>query len=317
MNLESRFHAIDFAAIRGFVDTQEQEHLHLDFKLLPENGRIGRNERKTLSKVVSGFANSSGGICVWGVDARKNEDGIDTASRLCPIADVNAVRSQFESLTGEAASPIVDGILHKCVLQDDTSGFLATLVPESDTGPHMAKLGEDRYYKRSGDSFYRMEHFDIADMFGRRRKPIPVLRILPLPAAVASQPEMVGCRWVVGIENVGRSVLKYPYLEISVDPPYEIDRYGLDGNSHTGLDRVRESSRSLQRCVFAGAVNDVVHINTLKQVTRIAPTGPWREAEGPSMHLTIVLGGEDVEPIVQELTIPWHDLVQPTTNAEG
>lgn len=29
----------------------------------------------------------------------------------------------------------------------------------------MAKLEEDRYYKRSGDSFYRMEHFDLEDMF--------------------------------------------------------------------------------------------------------------------------------------------------------
>ena len=35
----------------------------------------------------------------------------------------------------------------------------------------MAKLGENRYYKRSGDSFYQMEHFDLEDMFGRRRKP--------------------------------------------------------------------------------------------------------------------------------------------------
>ena len=35
----------------------------------------------------------------------------------------------------------------------------------------MAKAGEDRYYKRSGASFYRMEHFDLEDMFGRRLKP--------------------------------------------------------------------------------------------------------------------------------------------------
>jgi hypothetical protein len=41
----------------------------------------------------------------------------------------------------------------------------------------MAKLGEDRYYKRSGDSFYRMEHFDLEDMFGRRQKPNLHLRL--------------------------------------------------------------------------------------------------------------------------------------------
>jgi len=33
-------------------------------------------------------------------------------------------------------------------------------------------LGEDRYYKRGGDRFYKMEPFDVADMFGRRRAPV-------------------------------------------------------------------------------------------------------------------------------------------------
>jgi hypothetical protein len=36
----------------------------------------------------------------------------------------------------------------------------------------MAKLGEDRYYKRSGDRFYKIEHFDVADMFDRHRAPV-------------------------------------------------------------------------------------------------------------------------------------------------
>ena len=31
----------------------------------------------------------------------------------------------------------------------------------------MAKLGENRYYQRSGDQFRMMEHFQVADMFGR------------------------------------------------------------------------------------------------------------------------------------------------------
>jgi hypothetical protein len=48
---------------------------------------------------------------------------------------------------------------------------VATFVPETDGGPFMALFGEQRYYKRSGDSFYQMEHFDLEDMFGRRQKP--------------------------------------------------------------------------------------------------------------------------------------------------
>jgi hypothetical protein len=79
--------------------------------------------------------------------------------------------SRLNELTGLAVSPIVNGVKHKPIQTSPNKGFAVTLIPESDSGPHMAKLGEDRYYKRSGASFYRMEHFDIADMFGRRQRP--------------------------------------------------------------------------------------------------------------------------------------------------
>lgn len=68
---------------------------------------------------------------------------------------------------GAAASPIVDGVEHKKIEAEADEGFGATFFPASDSGPHMAKLGSDRYFKRSGSQFLRMEHFEIADMFGR------------------------------------------------------------------------------------------------------------------------------------------------------
>jgi hypothetical protein len=46
----------------------------------------------------------------------------------------------------------------------------------------MAKFGQDRYYKRSGDTFRRMEHFDLEDMFGRRPRPKLELQIDTRPA---------------------------------------------------------------------------------------------------------------------------------------
>jgi hypothetical protein len=67
----------------------------------------------------------------------------------------------------------------------------------------MAKLGEDRYYKRSGDSFYVMEHFDLEDMFGRRQK--PKLRFDAVPIIGDGADEGLAFR----IQNVGRGVAKY------------------------------------------------------------------------------------------------------------
>jgi len=79
--------------------------------------------------------------------------------------------STLNSLTGGAVNPDVPGVQHRIIESAPDAGFALTLVPASDRGPHMAKCGEDRYYKRSGSHFIKMEHFDIEDMFGRRAKP--------------------------------------------------------------------------------------------------------------------------------------------------
>ena len=126
---------------------------------------MSRNDRKNLAKAVSGFANSDGGIIVWGIDARRNANGIDCASGKSEIQNVDLLLIKLNEHTGQAVSPFPDGVMHKPIKTGSSSGFVITLVPASSRGPHMAKLEEDRYYKRSGDSFYRMEHFDLEDMF--------------------------------------------------------------------------------------------------------------------------------------------------------
>jgi hypothetical protein len=171
MNLSETFDRLGANEIGEFIQLGQEEHLHLDFKTVNSANLRNSDDKRNLAKCLSGFANSSGGIMVWGVDARKNAQGIDCASATVEIAPIRLFVARLNELTGEAASPIVEGVRHKSIAVTRDSGFAATLVPESDSGPHMAKLGEDRYYKRSGDSFYRMEHFDLEDMFGRRQKP--------------------------------------------------------------------------------------------------------------------------------------------------
>src|SRR5262249_33289270 len=143
-----------------------------------------REDRKIFAQCISGFANSSGGIIVWGVDARQ-QDGVDYARERKEIEQLERFVSKLNEFTGQAVSPVADGIRHKAIETEGGRGFAATIVPESDSGPHMAKLGEDRYYKRSGTSFLRMEHFDLEDMFGRRPRPKLLPKLVYKPAAAA------------------------------------------------------------------------------------------------------------------------------------
>ena len=84
-------------------------------------------------------------------------------------------------------------------------GFAATYVPESETTPHMAKLGENRYYKRNQASFLQLEHFDLQDIFGRRPRPNLNLAI----DHSASTNGVEGTQVDIWLENQGRGLAKY------------------------------------------------------------------------------------------------------------
>lgn len=171
MSFITEFENLTAAAISGFPAAAKEEHLQLEFKRINNANLNGSDDKKSLASAISGFANSSGGIVIWGIDARKNIHNVDCANEIFEISPLDIFLSRLNELSSQAASPPVDGIIHRRLETSPNRGFAATLIPESDAGPHMAKLGENRYYKRNGQQFLQLEHFDLEDMFGRRQKP--------------------------------------------------------------------------------------------------------------------------------------------------
>ena len=78
MTLAETFDQLDWATIASYVELKQEEHLHLDFKTLRNAELTSGDDRRNIARSISGFANSSGGIIIWGIDARKNSDGIDS-----------------------------------------------------------------------------------------------------------------------------------------------------------------------------------------------------------------------------------------------
>jgi predicted HTH transcriptional regulator len=230
MNLTETFDGLGAKEITEFIQLGQEEHLHLEFKTVSNANLRGGDDMRNLARCLSGFANSSGGIIVWGVQARKNAQGIDCATAPAEISPVRQFLSRLNEMTGEAVSPIVEGIRHKVIETTHDRGFAVTLVPQADSGPHMAKLGgEDRYYKRSGDSFYRMEHFDLEDMFGRRQKPhlYILLRNLPVPEDNAQEDLRFN------LQNNGRAIARHAGFFARLENVNIVDVLGsLENVSH-------------------------------------------------------------------------------------
>jgi hypothetical protein len=110
----------------------------------------------------------------WGVDARKGADGIDCAQSLKPISDIQRFNASVTNLIGQLLMPRHEGVRTAIISSstNPTSGYLLLEVDRSERRPHRSEAkGGKGYYKRIGDSFFEMEHYDIEDAFNRMHVP--------------------------------------------------------------------------------------------------------------------------------------------------
>jgi predicted HTH transcriptional regulator len=137
--LEQFFDSINADLVKHFIQVRQQEHLQLEFKTVRDAEMRSSDDRRNLAKSLSGFANSSGGVVIWGVKARGGGEQYIVESS--PILRVQDFAMRLDELIGQAVSPAVEGVRNKWFSTDGSRGIAVTIVPESSSGPHMAKLG--------------------------------------------------------------------------------------------------------------------------------------------------------------------------------
>lgn len=311
MHLRDLYASLQLDHLNEFVETGREEDLQLDFKTVSRSDLAAKDDRRSLARALSGFANSSGGLVVWGIDARKlTPDGPDCARDLCPIADARLFVNRLNEFTGSFVRPLVDGVQHRAIQTSGTEGYAVTLVPESDSGPHMALGGEGRYFKRSGDRFYPLEHFDLEDMFGRRRRPKLELRFRVRPkgsTTTAGGGTYYKGQVVITAHNIGRGSARALYLGLSVNPPYSLTRLGLDGNGSEALVRLPYGDTP-QTWKLAAPPHLVIHPGTSHDIAAIDVQAQIGRVPANVM-VRYEYAAEDVPLQEGKLDFSGHDMV--------
>jgi len=240
------------------------ERLHVDFKEKHDrrNGKLADDDKKNLAKAVSGFANSSGGILIWGIE--------DETLTPKPISEVEKFVQSLLELAPYSTDPIVQGIDGDWVGSDENGGFGVVFIPESLLPPHRVILNSDKiknhYYIRSGNSFAIATHTQLEDMFGRR--PRPNLSLSTRVVFYSHQGENHLVNVIVSIENRGRGTAKSPFLAIKIRPPYKINHFGIDGNGGFGLKEIASSSDWNEK-KYGASANAVIHPGVVHDVTLV------------------------------------------------
>ncbi len=146
-----------------------------DFKLFKStNPRNWSNDDKSsLSEALSGFANSIGGVVVWGVDCRKGKSSNDPdeVQSVAPIPNLRAVLAEMNTLSTQLVSPALVGVVHTAIPASSADeGFIVSLIPEGESGAYMAMRG-NKFMYRAQSSFLPMAQWQVADRFFRRAHP--------------------------------------------------------------------------------------------------------------------------------------------------
>ncbi len=165
-------------SLQSLINEKITEGLYLEFKKKEDASKpaLGESDRANFSEILSQFANSDGGVVIFGVHTEKPNDA---AAALKPITNPEEfLRRLLDFGLLYATHPGVDGVVGKVIMHDGDSGYAVFHIPSSFKAPHRSVTSRE-YYKRGQNGKYRLEHIDLEDMFGRRQKPHLLLQLRP------------------------------------------------------------------------------------------------------------------------------------------
>ncbi len=162
-------------AIDEFIINQQTEELFLDFKQAVSVGKnfvtLHRDDRKNLSKAISGFGNSEGGVIIWGVECARDHEIGDVAKAKVKVKNVHRFLSWLENAISGCTIPSHNKVRNHIISCDKNGdGFIATYIPKSDLAPLMSTTN-GAIYIRSGSNNVPAPYSVIAGMFGKRPQP--------------------------------------------------------------------------------------------------------------------------------------------------
>jgi hypothetical protein len=156
------------AEIDKFTTDQVQESLHLEYK---DSRALDPGRKEEIAKDVSAFANSDGGLLIYGITERESFP----AGKDAGVDHIGFSRERLEQLIASNISPRIDGVRIAAIPLSADRSIFAIEVPKSVRGPHQS--ADRKYYKRFNFQSVPMENFEIEDVRNRRRTVSPLVEV--------------------------------------------------------------------------------------------------------------------------------------------
>lgn len=154
----------DEAYLKELIKVLEKESLTLDYKASTALKNQDK-EKNDLAKDVSAFANSAGGVLLYGMREDKH-----VPTEIDSGVDRNSITKEWlESIINSYIHPLVDGLIIKQIdlasKGQDQVAYAIEIPPATSRAPHQA--ADHKYYKRHNFESRPMEDYEIRDLMRR------------------------------------------------------------------------------------------------------------------------------------------------------
>lgn len=187
-----------------------EESLSLDYKRADSLAKTD-GKKSEVTKDVSSFANSSGGVLIYGVAEFEDEPRKHLPERLDPLQR-NEISKEWLDQVIQSIQPRIEGVvIHPITISEgDNTVCYVVEVPQSRTA-HMAR--DHRYHKRHNFTTAHMEDYEVRDVMNRRTH--PKIKASIFINKRASRTEYAGVI-LVKLENTGRVLAHHVMVELEV-----------------------------------------------------------------------------------------------------
>lgn len=200
--------------IDKYIKFQAEESINLEFK----SGDALNGEPKTkleIAKDVSSFANSDGGLIIYGIKEINNK-----ASELVFVDGNKFTKEWLEQVINSNIQRKIDGLTIYPIRYDNIieNTIYVIKIPRSLSSPHMTS--DKRFYKRYNFTSVQMEEYEVRNLYNRKEKTsleiiIPKFK-LESGGTSGGKPIDFGWRITIQIKNIGTTIEKHYKLEIQI-----------------------------------------------------------------------------------------------------
>lgn len=153
--------------INQHIENGIEENINLDYK---GAGSLAKSneKKKEISKDVTAFANSDGGIIIYGVKEFDDEKRRHLPERIEAVSRTEISKEWIEQVINSNISPKIHGISITPIQigdAEDNNAIYVVEIPQSTTA-HQAK--DKRYYKRYNFESIMMDDWEIKDIINRK-----------------------------------------------------------------------------------------------------------------------------------------------------